>query len=85
MSPTAKVWFHRTRALAWIIVGVLSFPLGWANSVALVWIASVYANTVSDLTAAEASDDRAVLERLDRIEALLQQLTSTTDPPSEPP
>lgn len=84
-SATWKVWWHRSRAIAWAIIGALSFPLGWANSVALVWIASVYANTVSDLTAAEASDDRAVLERLDRIEALLQQLTSTTDPPSEPP
>ncbi len=70
--PQLKVWFHRSRALAWIIVGAVSFPLGWANSVVLVWIASVYANTISDWTAGEAADDRAILERLDRIEQLLR-------------
>ncbi len=71
-SPRLKVWFHRSRALAWIIVGAVSFPLAWANSVALVWIASVYANTISDWTAGEAADDRVILERLDRIEQLLR-------------
>jgi hypothetical protein len=69
----AKVWFHRSRALIWVIVGVLSFIYDWSDSVTLVWIASLYANVVSDIGAAEASDDRAVTGRLDRIETLLQQ------------
>ncbi len=66
-----KVWFHRARAAAWIVIGVLSFVLDLSDSVTLVWIASLYANVVSDWTASEAADDRAVTERLDRIEALL--------------
>lgn len=60
-----KVWFHRSRAAAWALVGVLSFMYGWANSVALVWAASLYANIVSDWTAAEAADDRRVIEEME--------------------
>jgi hypothetical protein len=80
MTARRKIWFHRSRAIIWLVVGALSFVFGWQNSVVLVWIASVYANTVSDLGAAEAADDREVTgrlddvsERLDRIEALLEQ------------
>lgn len=69
-----RVWLHRGRAVLWAIAGVASFPLGWANSVALVWFASVYANVVSDWGAAEAADDREVLDRLDRIEEILREL-----------
>lgn len=68
MSTRARVHFHRARAAAWVAIGAASFALGAADSVALVWIASLYANVVSDLGAAEAADDRAVVERLDRIE-----------------
>lgn len=73
MTAKCRVWFHRGRAMAWAVVGVLSFVYGWQDSVVLVWIASVYANVVSDLTAAEAADDRSVCDRLDRIEALLAE------------
>lgn len=66
-----RVWFNWISAGLWLCFGIVSFPLGWANSVALVWIASVYANTKTDWGAAEAADDHAVLERLDRIERLL--------------
>lgn len=69
-----KVWFHRTRAMAWVVIGGLSFPLGWANSVALVWIASLYANISTDYGNGEAADDRAVTDRLDRMEAKLDAL-----------
>ncbi len=72
---TVKVWFHRSRAILWAVLGVVSFPLGWANSVALVWAASVYANVLTDVGAAEAADDRQILERLDRIEKMLTDLT----------
>jgi len=70
-----RIWFHRSRSIAWALVGALSFPLGWANSIVLVWIASLYANVASDWAASEAADDREVLERLDRIEDLLRSLT----------
>ncbi|MCX5066638.1 hypothetical protein OOJ91_12190 [Micromonospora lupini] len=76
-----KVWFHRSRAVVWMAVGALSFPLGWANSVVLVWVASLNANVVTDIGAAEAADDRNVTARLDRIERLLNELV---DEPEEP-
>jgi hypothetical protein len=69
-----KVWFHRSRAILWAVIGAASFPLGWANSVVLVWIASVYANCLTDWGAGEAADDRALAERLDRIEAKVDAL-----------
>jgi hypothetical protein len=56
-----RVWFHRSRSIAWMVVGALSFPFGWAHSIVLVWIASLYANVASDWSASEAADDRAVL------------------------
>lgn len=78
---TGRVRSARLRAIAWVIVGIVSFPLGWASSVALVWIASVYANFVGELGAAEAADDEAVLaevralrEQVDALRATLDQL-----------
>lgn len=73
MRPAGRwiVWLHRGRACCWAVIGALSFVFGWQNSVALVWSASVYANIVSDIGAAEAADDRRVTDRLDRIERLL--------------
>ena len=70
------MWFHYSRAAAWAIVGILAFALGWTESVTLVLIASLYANIVGDVGAAEAADDREVCNRLDRIEALLEQRSS---------
>ncbi len=72
--PGRRVWFHRCRAGAWLLFGVVSFVAGWASSIALVWLASVYANVVSDLGAAEAADDGEVTARLDRIDAKLDML-----------
>lgn len=69
-----KVRFHKWSAVAWVAIGIISFVMGWQDLVALVWVASVYANVKSDLGAAEAADDREVLARLDRIEALLNEL-----------
>lgn len=70
MDVRRKVWFHRARALTWALLGAISFMMGWQNLVSLVWGASVYANIVSDLGAAEAADEREVLEHLRRIERL---------------
>ena len=69
-----RSYFHKARAIAWIVFGVVSFAFGWAESIALVWAASVYANASSDWTAGEASDDtllQEINERLKRIEARL--------------
>lgn len=64
MPTRVKVWFHRGRALVWVGVGVCSFVFGFENSVVLVWVASLYANIVSDWGAAEAADDREVIDLL---------------------
>lgn len=71
---TWKVWFHRTRAILWVLVGVLSFVFGWQNSVVLVWIASLYANVSTDWGNGEAADDRELTETLTRVEAKLDAL-----------
>lgn len=72
-TPTRskRVWFNWISAGVWLVLGALSFPLGWAHSVAVVWLASVYANIKTDVSAAEASDDHEVTDRLDRIERIL--------------
>ncbi len=64
MSVTPRVWFHRGRSILWVVVGVASFVWGFANSVMLVWIASLYANVVSDWGAAEAANNTEVLEAI---------------------
>jgi len=66
----SKVWFHRIRAGIWLLIGAVSFPLGWASNVAIVWVASVYANVVSDWGASEAADDREIV---DGIKGLAEQ------------
>lgn len=67
-----RVWFHRCSALVWVLLLVPALKF-WPDSVAFVIVASVYANAKSDWAASEAADDRAVVERLDRIEALLRE------------
>lgn len=67
-----KVWQYRGRAIVWAVAGVASFVFGWADSVALVWLASLYANVSTDLGAAEAADNRDVIERLEQLEQLVR-------------
>jgi hypothetical protein len=62
-----RVWFARARALVWVVLGVVSFPLGWANSVVLVWMASVYANVESGIASSEAADDSKIMLKLKAI------------------
>lgn len=62
-----KVWAHRSRAIVWAVVGALSFPLGWANSVVLVWVASLYANVSTDWGNGEAADNRELIALLEEI------------------
>lgn len=65
-----RVWFHRSRAVLWAVSGVVAL-LWWRESLIFVIVASVYANVVSDWTAAEAADDRRVLARLDDLERVI--------------
>ena len=49
MTGARVVWFHRCRATLWALAYPATVALGVADSVALVWFASCYANVVSDL------------------------------------
>jgi hypothetical protein len=69
-----RVWFHRSRAILWVIAAILVFPLGWQDSVVVVIMASFYANFTGDWGAAEAADDRELTARLDRIENKIDEL-----------
>lgn len=80
MRAPGRVWFHRGRAVLWAVFGGVSFMTGWANNIALVWFASIYANIVSDWGAGEAADDTEVLERLDAIAARLDRLHTAPRP-----
>lgn len=71
---TGRVRFARLRALAWVLLGAVSFPFGWADSVVLVWIASVYANVASEIAAGEAADDSEVLAELRKLRREVAEL-----------
>lgn len=68
-----RIWFHRGRAIGWVFLGAATFIFGFQDSVVMVWIASVYANVVSDWTAGEALDHKDITKRLDRIEKILKK------------
>jgi len=75
-----KVWFHRAGAIFWTLLVVPAW-LWWRESLILVIAASFYANIKSDWGAAEAADDRAVMEAIGKIEERLERierLLSTT-------
>ena len=65
-----RMWIHRSVALLCVL---LAYPAlrWWSNSIAFVIALSLATQFYASLSASEAADDRAVTERLDRIEALL--------------
>lgn len=74
-----RVWFHRISALIWLAL-LIPALLWWSESLWFVIMASVYANVKSDWGAAEAADDRALHERLARIEEELEMLRRSLRP-----
>ncbi len=66
-----KILFGRVRAGLWAVATgacLLWFP----DSIVYVIIASGYANVMTDLSVAEAADDRAILEELHHLRALVE-------------
>lgn len=68
-----RIWWHRSRAIFWIVLGAIAFRFNWQNSIALLWLASVYANVESAWSTAAATDDSDLIARLERIERLLDE------------
>ncbi len=66
-----RVWIHRSVA---ILCALLVYPAvhWWSNSVLFVILISLATQAYAALSSAEAADDRALSDRLDRIEALLR-------------
>jgi hypothetical protein len=73
MKIRHKVWFGRARGILWVLLGLISIPLGWAQSVALVWFASAYANAESGFATAEGADDRKVLAAIAELRAEVRE------------
>ncbi len=65
--------FSLGRVVFWIIVALLAFFFGWLASVAFVSACSLYANIASDFASWRADRNKDILNRLDRIEKLLEE------------
>ena len=69
-----RVYANRVTAVGWAIFGVLAFwPLRWQDSVALVWLASVYANVKTDWSISEAANDSVVISEIRALRAELRK------------
>jgi hypothetical protein len=73
VSAQKIVWFHRGRAIAWILLAVPAI-WWWADSILLAILLSLYANAVSDWGAAEAADDSRLLARVEHVEQKIDDL-----------
>jgi membrane protein implicated in regulation of membrane protease activity len=72
MVARRRVWIHRAATIVCVALAVPAL-LWWRNSITFVILLSLATQAWTSLSAAEAADDRALSERLDRIEALLEQ------------
>lgn len=68
-----KVWVHRSLAAFWVLLAIPG-ALWWSESIMFVILASLYANAAASWSSAEASDDRSVCDRLDRMQHQLDEL-----------
>lgn len=64
LGPNRRARFARARAIAWVVAGIVAYPLGWWWSVAFVTTASLYANIASEIAAGEAADNREIMREL---------------------
>lgn len=59
-----KIVLNKAAAIAWVVAGIMSFPLGWAYTIWFVVICSIWANVYSSWATAEAADDREMKDLL---------------------
>lgn len=74
MSESSWARFSAGRVFFWIAVLFAALLMDWLSSVVFVAACSIYANIASDFAAFRADRNTAILERLDRIEAKLNEL-----------
>jgi membrane protein implicated in regulation of membrane protease activity len=67
-----RVWIHRIATAVCVLLAVPGV-LWWSQSVLFVILISLATQAWTSWGASEAADDRALIERLARIEALLEQ------------
>jgi hypothetical protein len=72
MAARKRVLIHRGATLICVLLAIPGV-LWWSQSVLFVILISLATQAWTSWGAAEAADDHAVTDRLDRIEALLEQ------------
>jgi hypothetical protein len=72
LTARRRVWIHRAATILCLLLAVPGV-LWWRNSILFVIMLSLATQAWTSYGAAEAADDREVTDRLDRIEALLEQ------------
>ncbi|WP_250029770.1 hypothetical protein [Paractinoplanes maris] len=72
MNACRRVWIHRAATIACILLAIPGV-LWWKNSILFVILLSLSTQAYTSWSSAEASDDRELSNRLDRIEALLER------------
>ncbi|GAA4607724.1 membrane protein implicated in regulation of membrane protease activity [Actinoplanes octamycinicus] len=77
-----KVWLHRAAAVVCVLLTVPAV-LWWKESILFVILLSLATQAWTSWGAAEAADDRAVSQRLDRIEQQLRHLPGAERGPDD--
>lgn len=76
MTTRKRVWVHRGATILCLILAVPGV-LWWRDSILFVILLSLATQAWTSYGAAEAADDREILDRLDRIEASLSVTKGT--------
>lgn len=69
--------WHGLAAVGWAIAGVYGWVAGWKESIAFLFVASVWANVAAELAGVSGErPDQQVLDRLDELEELIRGSSS---------
>jgi len=72
MSSRRRVHIHRAATVVCVLLAIPGI-LWWKTSILFVIMLSLATQAYTSWSSAEAADDRELCDRLDRIEALLEQ------------
>lgn len=76
-----RAWrrLNAVATVAWLALIPVAYFSGWLASVVFVSAISLYANVASHLAAHRADDNRALFEKLDRIDQQLTRIIAQLD------